>query len=425
MALNLGQSLKHAWNAFVSDERERTVPQNLGVSYGLRPDRVHFSFGSDRSIVSPIINQIGIDAASETMRHIKQDQNGRYIGTVSSGLDYCLTQEANIDQTGIALMQDAVMTMCENGVAVIVPVDTALSPTDTNIFDVRSLRVGTPIQWYPKHIRIKLYNETLGKMQELVLPKSICAIVENPLYSVMNDTNSTLKRLTRKLALLDAVDEQSGSGKLDIIIQLPYTIRSDEKRKQAEQRRTDIELQLAGSKYGIAYADATEKITQLNRPAENNLLSQVTYLTDMLYSQLGLSKAVFDGTADEKAMLNYHNRTIGPILQAFADEMSRKFLTKTARTQGQTIKYFRDPFKLVDVGTIAEIGDKFTRNAILSSNEVRALLGYLPVNTDEAEALSNKNLKAEDRETATQEEPAVDPSVPENATTEQEESQVE
>lgn len=425
MALNLGKSLKHAWNAFTSDERERTVPQNLGVSYGLRPDRVHFSFGSDRSIVSPIINQIGIDAASETMRHIKQDQNGRYIGTISSGLDYCLTQEANIDQTGIALMQDAVMTMCENGVAVIVPVDTALSPTDTNIFDVRSLRVGTPVQWYPNHIRVKLYNEKLGKIQEIVLPKTLCAIVENPLYSVMNDTNSTLKRLIRKLALLDAVDEQSSSGKLDLIIQLPYTIRSEAKREQAEKRSKDIELQLAGSKYGIAYADATEKITQLNRPVENNLLNQVTYLTDMLYSQLGLSKAVFDGTADEKAMLNYHNRTIGPILQSFADEMSRKFLTKTARTQGQAIKYFRDPFKLVDVGTIAEIGDKFTRNSILSSNEIRAILGYLPVATKEAESLSNKNLKAEDRETSAPEEPSSDPSVPENATTEQEESQVE
>lgn len=415
MALNLGKSLKHAWNAFTSEETERYVPQNLGASYGLRPDRVRFSFGSDRTIVAPIINQIGIDSASTTLRHIRQDQNGRYIGTVSSGLDYCLTQDANIDQTGTALMQDAVMTMCENGVAVIVPVDTALSPTDSNIFDVKTLRVGTPIQWYPKHIRVRLYNESLGQMQELTLPKSLCAIVENPLYSVMNDSNSTLKRLTRKLALLDAVDEQSGSGKLDIIIQLPYTIRSETKREQAEKRSKDIELQLAGSKYGIAYADATEKITQLNRPAENNLLDQVTYLTDMLYSQLGLSKAVFDGTADEKAMLNYHNRTIGPILQAFTDEMSRKFLTKTARTQGQTIKYFRDPFKLVDVGTIAEIGDKFARNAVLSSNEIRALIGYLPVDSEEANKLSNKNLKADDR----------DSTVPENATTEQEESQVE
>lgn len=415
MARNLGQSLKHAWNAFVGDEERVSAPQNLGASYGLRPDRVKYYYGGDRSITAPIINQIGMDAASLVMRHIRQDQNGRFIGLVTDGLDYCLTQEANIDQTGTAFMQDAVMTMCETGVAVIVPVETALTPSDTNLYDVRSLRVGTPVQWYPKHIRVRLYDERVGQFKEITLPKNLCAIVENPLYSVMNDSNSTLKRLTRKLALLDAVDEQSGSGKLDLIIQLPYTIRSETRRDQAEKRRQDIELQLSGSKYGIAYADATEKITQLNRPAENNLLSQVTYLTDMLYNQLGLSKEVFEGTADEKAMLNYHNRTIGPILQAFADEMARKFLTKTARTQGQTIKYFRDPFKLVDVSSIAEVGDKFTRNAILSSNEVRALIGYMPVNTPQADALSNKNLKAEDQA----------PTSAENVTTEQEESQVE
>ena len=415
MARNLGQSLKHAWNAFVGDEERVSAPQNLGASYGLRPDRVKYYYGGDRSITAPIINQIGMDAASLVMRHIRQDQNGRFIGLVTDGLDYCLTQEANIDQTGTAFMQDAVMTMCETGVAVIVPVETALTPSDTNLYDVRSLRVGTPVQWYPQHIRVRLYDERVGQFKEITLPKNLCAIVENPLYSVMNDSNSTLKRLTRKLALLDAVDEQSGSGKLDLIIQLPYTIRSETRRDQAEKRRQDIELQLSGSKYGIAYADATEKITQLNRPAENNLLSQVTYLTDMLYNQLGLSKEVFEGTADEKAMLNYHNRTIGPILQAFADEMARKFLTKTARTQGQTIKYFRDPFKLVDVSSIAEVGDKFTRNAILSSNEVRALIGYMPVNTPQADALSNKNLKAEDQA----------PTSAENATTEQEESQVE
>ena len=415
MARNLGQSLKHAWNAFVGDEERVSAPQNLGASYGLRPDRVKYYYGGDRSITAPIINQIGMDAASLVMRHIRQDQNGRFIGLVTDGLDYCLTQEANIDQTGTAFMQDAVMTMCETGVAVIVPVETALTPSDTNLYDVRSLRVGTPVQWYPQHIRVRLYDERVGQFKEITLPKNLCAIVENPLYSVMNDSNSTLKRLTRKLALLDAVDEQSGSGKLDLIIQLPYTIRSETRREQAEKRRQDIELQLSGSKYGIAYADATEKITQLNRPAENNLLSQVTYLTDMLYNQLGLSKEVFEGTADEKAMLNYHNRTIGPILQAFADEMARKFLTKTARTQGQTIKYFRDPFKLVDVSSIAEVGDKFTRNAILSSNEVRALIGYMPVNTPQADALSNKNLKAEDQA----------PTSAENVTTEQEESQVE
>ena len=415
MARNLGQSLKHAWNAFVGDEERVSAPQNLGASYGLRPDRVKYYYGGDRSITAPIINQIGMDAASLVMRHIRQDQNGRFIGLVTDGLDYCLTQEANIDQTGTAFMQDAVMTMCETGVAVIVPVETALTPSDTNLYDVRSLRVGTPVQWYPQHIRVRLYDERVGQFKEITLPKNLCAIVENPLYSVMNDSNSTLKRLTRKLSLLDAVDEQSSSGKLNLIIQLPYTIRSETRRDQAEKRRQDIELQLSGSKYGIAYADATEKITQLNRPAENNLLSQVTYLTDMLYNQLGLSKEVFEGTADEKAMLNYHNRTIGPILQAFADEMARKFLTKTARTQGQTIKYFRDPFKLVDVSSIAEVGDKFTRNAILSSNEVRALIGYMPVNTPQADALSNKNLKAEDQA----------PTSAENATTEQEESQVE
>ena len=415
MARNLGQSLKHAWNAFVGDEERVSAPQNLGASYGLRPDRVKYYYGGDRSITAPIINQIGMDAASLVMRHIRQDQNGRFIGLVTDGLDYCLTQEANIDQTGTAFMQDAVMTMCETGVAVIVPVETALTPSDTNLYDVRSLRVGTPVQWYPQHIQVRLYDERVGQFKEITLPKNLCAIVENPLYSVMNDSNSTLKRLTRKLSLLDAVDEQSSSGKLDLIIQLPYTIRSETRRDQAEKRRQDIELQLSGSKYGIAYADATEKITQLNRPAENNLLSQVTYLTDMLYNQLGLSKEVFEGTADEKAMLNYHNRTIGPILQAFSDEMARKFLTKTARTQGQTIKYFRDPFKLVDVSSIAEVGDKFTRNAILSSNEVRALIGYMPVNTPQADALSNKNLKAEDQA----------PTSAENATTEQEESQVE
>jgi len=392
--------LKHAWNAFMN--RDPTSTPNYGnYSYGgyasaIRPDRMRFTRGNERTIVTSIYNRIAIDVAAIKIEHAKLDDNGRYSERIDSGLNSCLTLEANQDQTGRAFIQDVVMSMFDEGCVAIVPVDTTMSPINSNAYDIKSLRVGQILEWFPQHIRVRVYNEKNGRKEDLLLPKSMVAIVENPLYATMNEPNSMLQRLKRKLALLDSVDEQTSSGKLDLIIQLPYVIKNDARRKQAEARRSQIEEQLAGSKYGIAYTDGTEKITQLNRSVENNLLKQIEYLTNIVYSQLGLTAAVFDGSADEKTMLNYYNRTIEPVISAITDEMKRKFLTKTARTQGQSIVFFRDPFRLVPVNDLAELADKFTRNEIVTSNEFRQILGYKPSSDPRADELRNKNLNEPD-----------------------------
>lgn len=387
--------LKHAWNAFTDqDEKYRIRSYNMGASYGVRPDRTRLNISNERSIIASIYTRIGIDVSSVLMRHVRLDDNDRFLETLDSGLNNCLTLEANVDQGGRQFRQDMAMTLLDKGVMAIVPIETTLDPHYSGSFDIKTLRVGEIVAWYPRHVRVSLYNDETGRKEELTLPKTVVAIVENPLYSVMNEPNSTLQRLIRKLNLLDAVDEASSSGKLDIIIQLPYVIKSEARRQQANQRRADMEDQLSGSKYGIAYADGTEKITQLNRPAENNLLNQVEYLTNMLYGQLGLTQDVFNGTADEKTMLNYFSRTIDPILGAIAEAMKRTFLTKTARSQKQSIEYFRNPFTLVAVSDLAEIADKFTRNEILTSNEVRGIIGFKPANDPKAEELRNKNLPA-------------------------------
>lgn len=391
--MGLGKRLQHAWNAFKNDESPMQISSfMLGSGSNYRPDQMRFNSGVERSIVTAVYNRIAIDVASIKIQHVRLDQNGRYTEVINDQLHKCLTVSANADQTGRALIQDAVMSLCDVGVVAIVPTDTTIDPTLSSAFEVEKLRVGEITQWFPQHIRIRVYNELNGIKQEVTLPKDSVAIIENPLYPIMNAPNSTLRRLIRKLSILDAIDEQSGSGKLDLIIQLPYTISSDRMRERAETRRKDIEMQLSGSKYGIAYTGATEHITQLNRAVENNLMGQIEYLTKMLYSQLGITEEVMNGTADETVMLNYHNRTIEPILSAITEEMYRKFLSKTARSQGQSIGFFRDPFKLVPVNNIADIADKFTRNEILSSNEVRAIIGYMPVNDPRADELRNKNL---------------------------------
>jgi putative sterol carrier protein len=391
----LGTTLRHAWNVFTNQEdRVKAAPSSSGGSYGRRPDRKRLRVPNERSIISSIYTRLSIDVASVDMRHIRVDEQKRYMEDVDSGLNNCLTLEANIDQAARAFRQDVAMTMFDQGVAVIVPVDTTINPDKSGGYDILTLRVGEVVRWYPKHVRVSLYNEETAMREELTLNKRSVAIIENPLYSVMNEPNSTLQRLLTKLNLLDAIDEQSASGKLDLIIQLPYVIKSEARRQQAEQRRTDIEFQLKGSQYGIAYTDGTEKITQLNRPAENNLMAQVEYLTAMLYGQLGLTEEVMNGTADEKAMLNYWNRTIEPVLTAIVEGMRRSFLTKTARTQGQTIQFFRDPFRLVPIENIAEIADKFTRNEILTSNEVRQVVGIAPHPDPKADTLVNSNMPA-------------------------------
>lgn len=386
--------LKHAWNAFLNVEQ--TDPhwqyETGTVSYGGRPDRARYSISNERSIISSIFTRLSIDVASIDIRHVRLDDDDRYLEDIDSGLNQCLTVEANLDQGARQFRQDIAQTLFNEGVAVIVPVDTTINPARTGGYDIKTLRVGRAVAWYPKHVRVELYNERTGKREEITLQKDFVGIVENPLYSVMNEPNSTLKRLITKLNLLDVVDEQSSSGKLDLIIQLPYVIKSEARRKAAEQRRKDIEFQLKGSQYGIAYADGTEKITQLNRPAENNLLAQIEYLTEMLYSQLGLTEAVMNGTADEAAMLNYNNRTIEPVVEAIVEEMARKFLTKTARTQRQSVAYFRNPFKLVPVNEIAEIADKFTRNEIVTSNEIRQVIGFKPSKDPKADELVNSNM---------------------------------
>lgn len=380
----------HAWNAFTN--RDPTYPRTLGESYYHRPDRIQFTRGNERSIATAVYNRIAMDVAAVGIRHVKLDENGRYSSDIDSGLNKCLNLEANIDQTGRAFIQDVVMSMLDEGCVAIVPVDTSMDPTVSGSYSIDSMRTGKIVQWYPQHVKVRLYNDRTGKKQEVTLPKSTVAIIENPLYAVINEPNSTMQRLIRKLSLLDVTDEQTASGKLDLIIQLPYVIKTQSKRDEAERRRKEIERQLAGSKYGIAYADGTERITQLNRSVENNLMKQIEYLTEMLYSQLGITQTVMDGTADEKTMLNYNNRSIEPIVSAIVDELKRKFLTKTARSQGQSIMMFRDPFKLVPVDNIAEIADKFTRNEIMTSNEFRQVIGMKPSDDPKADQLVNANI---------------------------------
>lgn len=391
MEYSFGSRLKHAWNAFMNRDPTGGY-RGLGTSYSYRPDRPRLSRGNERSIVTSVYNRIALDVAQVGIKHCRLDDNGRFIEEMKSSLNDCLNIEANIDQTGRSFIHDVVMSMLDEGCVAIVPVDTTIDPAKSGSFDIQSMRTGKIIDWYPAHVRVRVYNDRKGEKEDILLPKKSVAIIENPLYAVINEPNSTMQRLIRKLNLLDSIDEQSGSGKLDLIIQLPYIIKTEARRQQAENRRKDIENQLAGSKYGIAYTDGTERITQLNRPVENNLMKQIEYLTSMLYSQLGISQSVLDGTADEKTMLNYNNRTVEPIISAIVDEMKRKFLTKTARSQRQTIAFFRDPFRLVPVNDIAEIADKFTRNEILTSNEIRQIIGMKPSDDPKADQLINSNI---------------------------------
>lgn len=383
--------IKNAWNVFMNKDPSREF-RDFGATYSYRPDRPMFTRGNERSIVTSVYNRIALDVSSVAIRHVRLDDNGRYLEDINSSLNNCLTLEANIDQTSRAFIQDIVMSMFDEGCVAIVPVETDIDPNETESYKIYSMRVGKIIEWKPRHVRVKLYNDRTGRKEDVIVPKDTVAIVENPLYAVINEPNSTMQRLIRKLNLLDYIDEQSGSGKLDLIIQLPYVIKTDARRQQAETRRKDIENQLSGSKYGIAYTDGTERITQLNRPVENNLMKQIEYLTSMLYSQLGITTTILDGTADEKTMLNYNNRIIEPIISVIVDEMKRKFLTKTARSQKQTIMFFKDPFKLVPVNDLAEIADKFTRNEIMTSNEIRQIVGMKPSEDPRADELRNKNL---------------------------------
>ena len=389
---------KHAWNAFMNRDPTR-FDYEYGSGYSIRPDRVHLRGGNERTIVNSIITRIAIDAASTTIQHVRLDENGRFLEVIDSGLNNCLNVRANIDQTGRSFLQDMVQSMCDEGCVAVVPVDTDLDPAKTDSYEIRSMRVGKIVQWYPNDIRVRLYNDRTGEKQEITVPKRTTAIIENPFYSIMNEPNSTMRRLNRKLSLLDITDEQTASGKLDLIIQLPYLVRSEARKKQANERRKEIEEQLTGSRYGIAYTDGTEHITQLNRSIENNLMNQVDYLTSMLYSQLGLTKGVLEGTASEEELTNYYNRTIEPIVSTIVNEFNTKFLTKTARTQKQTIYYFRDPFRLVPVAKLAEIADKFTRNEIMSSNEFREIIGMKASGDPRADELRNKNMPAQDEST--------------------------
>lgn len=389
--MGLRDRLQHAYNAFRSGGSDRFLDVGQFGGFSDRPDRMYRINVSDKTVINSIITKISIDVASVKINHVRLDQNGRFNSVIKSGLNDCLTLSANIDQTGRALIQDAAFSLCDEGVIAIVPVDTSIDP-ELGSYSIDSLRVGRILEWYPKHVRVDLYNEEKGIKEEIVVPKASTAIIENPLYSIMNEPNSMLKRLTRKLNLMDSVDEQIASDKLDLIIQLPYVVKTPIKRREAEARKKEIEMQLIGSKHGIVYIDGTERITQLNRPVENNILKQVEYLTNTVYSQLGFTQGIFDGTADERTILNYQNRTVEPIVSAIVDELNRKFLTKTARTQGQAIMFFMDSFKLVPVSQLAEIADKFTRNEILSSNEVRSIIGYKPVDDPRADELRNKNL---------------------------------
>lgn len=396
MENTIGSRLKHAWNAFVNNKDPTIRYQDYGSGYSIRPDRPRLTRGNERSIVTSVYNRIALDAAAISIQHCKLDEDGRFLNPIDSKLNRCLNLEANIDQTGRAFIQDVVMSMIDEGCVAMVPVETTADPKLTESYDILQMRTGKILEWYPRHVRVRIYNDRTGQKEEITLPKSMVGIVENPLFAVMNEPSSTMQRLIRKLSLLDVTDEQTASGKLDLIIQLPYIIKSEARRQQAEQRRKDIEMQLAGSKYGIAYTDGTEKITQLNRSLENNLMKQIEYLTNMLYSQLGITQTILDGTADEKTMLNYYSRTIEPIVSAIVDEMKRKFLSKTARAQNQSIVFFRDPFKLVPVADLAELGDKMTRNEILTSNEIRQIMGFKPSDDPKADQLINSNISQPD-----------------------------
>lgn len=394
-----GNRLKHAWNAFLGRDAPSTYPRMYSGSSS-NPTRTRMKMGVDRSIINAIYTRIAVDVAAVSIRHVRLDDNGRYLEDIKDGLNECLTVEANKDQTGRAFIQDIVMSMFDEGVVAVVPIDTTVDPRSYNSYDINSMRTGKIKEWFPDHVRVELYNDRTGEKVERVFPKKMCAIIENPFYSVMNEPNSTMQRLIHKLALMDSIDEQTANGKIDLIIQLPYILKSPAKRAEADRRRTEIEEQLKGSKYGIAYTDGTERVTQLNRSLENNLTKQVEYLTEQLFNQLGLTMEVFNGTADEAAMLNYNNRTIEPILSAITNEFIRKFLTKKARTVGQSIKFFKEPFKLTPVANLADIADKFTRNAIMSSNEMRAVVGLKPSDDPDADALRNKNLNQSDNEMA-------------------------
>ena len=393
--MGISDRLQHAWNAFMNRDPTYNY-QDLGNSYSIRPDRPRFTRGNERSIVTSVYNRIALDVSAISIQHVRLDDNGRFKEQMNTSLNSCLTLSANTDQTGRAFIQDAVMSMLDEGCVAIVPIDTTTDPNISDSYDILTMRTAKILDWYPNHVRIRVYNEKTGRQEETIVPKKMVAIVENPLYAVINEPNSTMQRLVRKLGLLDVTDEQTASGKLDLIIQLPYVIKTEARRQQAEERRKSIEMQLAGSKYGIAYTDGTERITQLNRSLENNLMKQIEYLTSMLYSQLGITQSILDGTADEKTMLNYYSRTIEPIISAIVDEMKRKFLTKTARSQHQSIAFFRDPFKLVPVNDIAEIADKFTRNEIMTSNEIRQIVGMKPSDDPKADKLINSNLNHPD-----------------------------
>lgn len=414
MEISFTSRLKHAWNAFTGNRDPTNYYRDTGVGYSYRPDRSRLTRGNERSIVTSVYNRIALDTAAISIKHCRLDENNRFVSAIESGLNNCLTVEANIDQTGRAFIQDVVMSMLDEGCVAIVPTDTTFEPKTTGAYDILSMRTGKILEWYPEDIRVRVYNERTGNKEDIKVPKKTVAIIENPLYAIINEPNSTMQRLIRKLALLDVTDERTASGKLDVIIQLPYVIKTDARRQQAEDRRKDIEMQLAGSKYGIAYIDGSEKITQLNRSVENNLMNQVETLTAMLYSQLGITQTILEGTADEQTMLNYYSRTIEPIVSAIVDEMIRKFLTKTARSQSQSIMFFRDPFKLVPVNNIAEIADKFTRNEIMTSNEIRQIVGMKPSDDPKADMLINSNLNQEkgafdfdSRETKEQEEGGI------------------
>lgn len=398
MELSISSRLKHAWNAFQMNRNPTYTNNYYGSSSSTRPDRMRFSRGNEKSIVTSIYNRIALDVSQLSFEHVQLDKDGRYSETKTTGLNTCLTLEANLDQTSRAFFQDAALSMFDEGSIALVPIDTNLDPNITGGYDIESIRVGQILTWYPKYIKVRLYNEQTGIKEDRIIPKSIAAIIENPFYTVMNQSNSTMQRLIRKLSLLDAIDEQSASGKLDLIIQLPYTVKSNLRKQQAEERRKAVEDQLYDSKYGIAYIDSTERVIQLNRPVENNLMSQIEYLQNLLYSQLGITQSILDGSADDKTMLNYYNRIVEPIAAAFVDEMRRKFLTKTARTQGQSIMFFRDPFKLVPVSELAEISDKLTRNEIASSNEMRQTIGWKPSKDPKADELRNKNLNQPESE---------------------------
>ena len=410
--MDLITRIQRGWNAFRNRD-PTTDYRDYGESYYYRPDRPMFTRGNERSIATSVYNRIALDASSIVIQHVRLDENSRFSSVINSGLNNCLNLDANLDQTGRAFLQDAVMSMLDEGCVALVPVITDSNPDTTSSYDILSMRTGRIIEWRPAYVKVRVYNELTGRKEDLILPKSTVAIVENPLYAVINEPNSTMQRLVRKLSLLDVTDEQTASGKLDLIIQLPYVIKTPARQQQAEDRRKAIEMQLASSKYGIAYTDGTERITQLNRPAENNLMKQIEYLTNLLYSQLGITQTVMDGTADDKTMLNYYSRTIEPIVSAIVDELKRKFLTKTARSQGQSIMFFRDPFKLVPVNDLAELADKFTRNEIMTSNEIRQIVGMKPSDDPKADELKNSNI-AESKQEAREQLDVVDEEIQEN-----------